>query len=920
MERSRVESLTKELFIIREELKTTSQNLIQKEKKLVDLEMSATANQQSALKTSELLTKTTEECKLLQYQLQEKNHQLEQLRHDHKEYEAKYSGVLKDLQTLQSEYEYCKSLMGNMQETYRENERFSHQIQQLKSEYDLLASQDNSKEKQLHLLTMELEKKEKTLSDLTTEKKEIAGRYEKLIYDLQAKENDLRVERDQHLQLESALAEQRNITSTLQKELDSLRNLTQKDDLRWNQNENLLKNQRNEMERVCGLFFQAVVKWDQILSGTLEVFEASNSSQHGSHGASTAGYDGKSFLRNGGYPSHGFLYSSSLPPSPETSEDLLPSSLILIERVQGKLERVDKIRSLFEKKTKELLSSMTIRVSHSDDRIEILSHKTSALQLQLQTVITQILHEKKIRDQSYQDLKTLQESVLKGHHDQLREHEARATELHLLYQTEKNKVSTLNHEISVLSEEVKIQQEELSKLHEAEEMLHQLSNQLTSITEANRLLSHESEEKSQRINDQCEDILRFKQENESHRANLAKLTSQIEVRDKMLTEQESLISSLKVEMQRLQQRQIHPELEKSIKESQDILKYSLGRLGSDQIQQAQPQPVPSLSSSSQVSKLVNENFVHLVDRLASLCQLTSQLVDETTHAWKSFDERYQLELGVRGHLSLSKPTSVSTEIEQSIYDLLNSNAKLSLQLQGVVNDFKRYVNDQETFSSRASEEPSILSTLQTTPAPLRSSQYPSTPLFSAIKDQSKLLASDLRIESYPASPLSHSLPFAARKEMSLPQTSSQTEHIRVQFQLPDTQHRQFRNHESTTPSSTSNQHGDRWGESTSRVSARSGVHRTDSVDDGWGTRSKLLFETREDDHYPSHYPSTPPSQIHQPKSTHSSSRRTVHLFGTESSSSISTPARQSTSRLTKLGQDLQNLANRLDQFDAKSRK
>lgn len=927
MERSRVESLTKELFIAREELKVTSQNLAQKDKKLSDLESNSSSSQQNALKTSELLTKTTEECKVLQYQLQEKNHQLEQIRQDYKDYEIKYTGILKDFHTLQSEYEYSKSLTGNLQNTYRENERYVHQIQQMKSDYDLLASQDHAKDKEISLLSTELDKKEKIVDDLNVEKKELAQKYERLLGELQEKEHELRHEKDQHLQLESALLEHRNITVSLQRELDNLRSMTQRDDLKWNQNENILKNQKNEIEKVCGILFQAVTRWDQVLSGALDTLDGPNSFPH-----APTPVDGRGYFRNSAFSSHGFGHTPS--PSPETFEDLLSSSLIIIERVQGKLERVEKIRNLFEKKTKEMMSAITLRVSHSDDRMEILSHKTSALQTQLQSVLTQVLNEKKIRDQGHQELKALQESLVRGHNEQIREHEARVSELHLLYQAEKNKVTTLNHEVSVLGEEIKIQQEELGKLHEAEEMLNKLSVQLSSLSDSHRQLSHELEEKSNQVAQQLEDIQHLRHENESYQQNLTRLTSQIEVRDKMLNDHESLISSLKVEIQQLQRRQINPELEKSIRESQDLLKYSLGRAGADY-----SQPSSQTSSTHLSERKVDNNFTQIVDRLTSLYHSVTKLVDETSRAWKSFDDRYSLELGVRGELTFAQSNSRSTEIEQSIYDLLNSNAKLALQLQGVVSDFKRYLETSpprlglgESHHSTvlpSSDMPSLF----TTPAPSRSlSQYPSTPLYSAVRDQPKLSANDLRIESHPASPLHHSIPSAARKDIissRIPHETPHSEHSRVHFQVPEAHSRSLRHSYDSLSSLDRDRQGERYNSSRgTSLTNRSTQHTNLAEDGGWITRSKLLFDATDSS------PSTPPmyprsSRPHESSSSTmtSSSRRTLHLFPSDpssavaaSSSSSPTPARQSASRLTKLGQDLQNLANRLDHFDVKSRR
>jgi hypothetical protein len=885
MERSRVESLSKELYVLREELKTTTLSSERKEKKLAELEGALALSNQNAQKTSELLAKASDECKHLQYQLTDKTTQLDSLTKEYKEHAVKGASLVNELNALQSENEYCKSLTVDLQETYRLNERYLHQIQQLKSEHDVLASQCTAFESQIDVIARELENKEKLIRVLTAEKKEFVDKHDQASREILQREAELRGERERLIQLEAAVTEHRNLTTSLQRELENHRDLTQREDLKWNQNENVLKNQKNDIDRVCGLFFQAAARWDTLLVHTLDIFELTTTtgSRHEPHRGVRDGYSSLYFERN-----------SSPALENNQAEQLLPSSLTLIERIQGKIERVERIRGLFEKKTKELVAIITQRVTHADDRIEILSHKLTSLQLQLQSVLSQVLKDKRTRDQSYQELKELQESILKGHAEQLREHEARSTELHLLHQTEKNKVASLSREVSVLTEEIQLQREELDRFHEAEQMLNKLSQQFTALSDSNRQMAQEADDKSRRLAVQSEDVARLSSECDSLEVSVARATSQIEMRDKMLAEQEAVISALKVEVQQLQQRQIHPELEQSLRESQDLLKNSMASRGGGY--------APAATSDGQ---RVEGNVPQLVDRLASLCQLTRQLVDETARTCQTFDEkRHLLELGLRGELPLSHSSSRGTELEQSIFDLLNSNARLALQVQALANEFKRTMSSPLNNSLGPAAPP-----YQTHPS-FSTTVAPKTPHLSTTRGNfNKFSSTDLRIESHPASPLHHSIPFSLLKDSS----AGTPQH--VQFHVSESQSRLSK----PTESARGNQ-SDRGRPALSRVRGTSTTSippPTPVVDpsqgDAWSQRSQLLFES-------------PGSLTSTPLPTHRSSlltpsRHTVHLFGGGSERlSSPTPARESASRLSKLGHDLQSLASRLDSFDSRARK
>jgi hypothetical protein len=894
MERSRVESLTKELYLLREELKTTAQSNDRKDKKLTELEAALALANQNAQRSSELLSKASDECKHLQYQLTDKSAQLDSLTKEHKESALKGVSLANELNSLQSENEYCKSLTADLQETYRLNERYLNQIQQLKADLDALGSQAAVFESQIEILTRELANKENMIRSVTTEKREFVHKHDQASHELLQREAELRGERERIIHLESALTEHRNLTTSLQRELENHRNLSQQEDLKWNRNENALKNQKNDIDRVCGLLFQATVRWDNLLVHTLDMFELTTAeSRYEPVMPPQRGRDLSLTMFLTGQHDR-----NSSPALDTSAEQLLPSSLTLIERIQGKLERVERIRGLFEKKTKELVASVTQRVTRADDRIEILSHKLSSLQLQLQSVLSQVLKDKRTRDQSYQELKELQESILKGHAEQLREHETRSTEVHLLYQTEKNKVTSLSREVSVLTEEINLQREELDRFHEAEQMLNKLSNQFTALSDSNRQMAQETDDKSRQLAVQSENLTRLSSECDGLQASLARATSQIEVRDKMLAEQEALLSGLKVEIQQLQQRQIHPELERSLRESQDLLKSSIVSRGGS-IVMTNPEPHPAASNR------MDGDLNQLVERLAGLCQLTRQLVDETTHICQAFDEkRHLLELGLRGEVPLSHSSSRSTELEQSLFDLLNSNAKLSLQVQALATEFKRTVSPLHVNSSAGQ------AALIRQPPSSYLSTAPRTPHLSATRgDFNKFSSTDLRIESHPASPLHHSAP------------STETPQ-RVQFQFPESQQRLSKPYDYSRTVESSRgifgTQGDRGRPAVRGTGGASIAPPTPVVDpspgDTWSQRSQLLFDS------PGSLSSSTPLPNHR-SSLATPSRHTVHLFGGGAERlSSPTPARESASRLSKLGQDLQSLATRLDSFDSKSKK
>ena len=690
LERSRVDSLTQELHTARKECDKWNKEAMSWKSRSEECSIRLEENSRRYDAAQETLQAQKEELMLLKHDSQNSRQSMESVRREMQQKSEKISTLEKEVLSLKEEISMLRSLTEGVEGTSRDNERLKsalanaqHEmsVQQLK--HDHVASTNMS-------LRSDLEKRDKRIQEMEEEASERSERLDSLSNDLNTCRVALSDEKSRSIALEAALKEHRVMSTNLQSELDNIKVQKLNEERRYSEEGSRLMHARSDFGKTCSVILHALLKWDRVLVLAMESFdihdrESNDSgylslSRNSGGGSSRSSSGAMSIWWNDSSPRSGNDTMMLVEEMMERPDELLQSSVAIVERIQVKVERLMKIRRLFEMKTTQLISVVESKFKHGQDTIELLSHKIGTMQHLVRNAEDIVLKEKKARDESNSSMRSFQESIVSGHTKQIRDLEEKCTEGALALQDSQHKVRSLEHEVHVLREEVSILTEEKDRLTDAEEVIEKLTAKFDDVAQSNQLMSHEIDDRGAQISDLKKRIREVTNDNDRLSAAATALKDQIELRDKVLNEQEAQLSGLRAEVNYLKQYQIDPKLEKSIIESQDVLRASLAtrhdgaehRLRDDR--------------SATVLQRVLSNISTLMDSAVRLVRDTQEMLQDFEDNHKSS----ALDLGTRHGLLVSSMRSGGTDaVDQNVLDLLNANAKLAVQLQHAINDIKK---------------------------------------------------------------------------------------------------------------------------------------------------------------------------------------------------------------------------------------
>jgi len=899
----RVDSLLQELDATRHQLREKSQLA---EKLLVE-----TTTKTEELKVVPRIMKDLEECRnnlnTLQAANQREHHEknqltsqteqlstaVETLRADLRQRENALQTAQNDNSRLIRDVTDLTSKADGVEVVSRENERLKGNVARLETEGLSLNHKISELKKELELAVKEHGKAVHERENIQDILRGVQNKLDAALDQQEALHIQDQSERERRSAAESALAETRAVLAQSRDELHSERAAKLEAQKHAERLGEETRDMRHSLGQAVVMSYNAMEEWDETLSEVLDgdMFAAITRSGHGkaSHHLRASHHGGvsSSLLLNENRSSELLTMST---------EQLLQRVAVRVERVGLKLQRTEKIRSLFMGQAEKLVDLVQQGMHNSQERITLYHHKLGESQSQFNKLKSAVHRDRKQRDDEAQELTQFKEVVLSQHTAQIRDSEIRFAQVTQQLEHEKSRSEELQRQVAAQSDELRSLQQINQRMHEDLEVLERtekivvdLSHRAGELGELNRSLNKDNEHKADVIMNFTKENSELKLELSSMVARAESLLQQLRSREDAIEESEAKLQGLVREIERLRTRQIHPDLAKTIQDTQSILQSAVRGSTS-----GMPPPLPratsfgSSTSGGSADKIAE--YLLQVDHLESVA---ADLIRRSSEMVVGFEAQ---------HMSSSRVTrgaAALTALKQEVYDLLDANSALSVQMQQLVADFKKSIRQlQLVGSATAQDAPRQLSghshehrshsALSGLGLESSASMFPSrralmTPSSVSVERTMAMNLDDLRLEN--RSPTKSPLKY---EDFSEPQYSSS---IRNTVNMSSTQRLA-----PTSPDVFASTSKSARFHSTPTVSATPSHSSAYKHDEGRHlTFDSTALRTGG---------GASTASAYQPASSYSAGAYTPN-----------TASRMSTNRLNKLGSDLEILAKKLDSYD-----
>ncbi|KAJ1438837.1 hypothetical protein B484DRAFT_392077 [Ochromonadaceae sp. CCMP2298] len=440
-----------------------------------------------------------------------------------------------------------------------------------------------------------------------------------------------------------------------------------------------LEEETREMRKSLGhatvMTYSAMQQWDELLSHVIDgdyFADLPRGISMGPYGASGGGFGatGSGYGAAGGFGS-GPRRSRSPMRSPmrerdrmsdplgeETDllsispEQLLQRVAVCIERVGLKLQRAEKIRSLFASQAEKLVLALQSNMHSAHEKVALYQHKLGDTQAQLQQIAHVVQRDRKQREEETRELHMFKEVVLAQHTAQLRDSELRFAQVAQDLDREKQRSEESKRQSGVQGEELRHMQqshqrlsEDMQKLEHAESIVHSLTGRVGELADTNRALQKEAHSKGALAEDLSKENSAFLQERSALLSRADQLMHQLRTKEDAIEEYDSKLQGLVREIERLRSRQIHPELAKTILDTQSILQTAVGGGGG-----AGKVSVTEAYDPVRRLQLVEQSVERLINRTAEMIEAGGDEVADLLQANARLVQQLQQVLGeVRKH-------------------------------------------------------------------------------------------------------------------------------------------------------------------------------------------------------------------------------------------------------------------------------
>lgn len=903
---ARVDSLLQELETTRHALREKSQLA---EKLLIE-----TTAKGEELKIVPRIMKDLDECRAnlnaLQAQVQREQHEkhqlsgqsdqlstaVEALRADLRQRETALQAAQSDNARLMRDVTDLTSKADSVEVVSRENERLKGNVARLETEGLSLNHKISELKRELERA---LEESNRTLHERQSLNDTLRTTQSKLDAALDQQEAlhiQDQSERERRSAAEAALTETRAVLTQAREELQAERVAKLEAQKHAQSLDEETREMRHSLGQACVMSYNAMEEWDESLSEVLDgdMFASisrgsasARSPHHSMHRSSHHSGVSSSLLLNESNRSSELLAMST--------EQLLQRVAVRIERVGLKLQRTEKIRALFVGQAEKLVDLMQQGMHNSQERITLYHHKLAESQGQLTKLQKVVQRDRKQREDESQELTHFKEVVLSQHTAQIRDSEIRFAQATQQLEHEKQRSEELQRQVAAQSDELRSLQQINQRMHEDLEVLERtekivmdLSHRAGELGELNRSLNRDTEHKAEVIMSLTKENSEVKLELSSMVARAENLLNQLRNRDEVIEESEGKLQGLVREIERLRTRQIHPDLAKTIQDTQSILQSAVR--GNNTVSASAPL---STRFTSGATASGSDKVVEYLLQVDQLEQTAADLIRRTSEMVTGFETH------MNNSRTMTRGAAALTALKQEVYDLLDANSALSVQMQQLVADFKKSIRQLNLVSSASAQDaPRLFSTTSAagshgatataTSDSSAASMFPTrralmTPSVSSLeRTTAGMHLDDLRSDA--RSPVKY-------EEFSEPQYTSS---IRKTLNMSTTQ--RLGAHETRAPASP---------DVFSSTSQSARYHSTPVISSAQGHAVNSAYKSDESRHL-----TFDTASVRAGHSTYAA----PSTYGA-GAYTPNTASRMSTNRLNKLGSDLEALAKKLDTYD-----
>jgi len=524
----------------------------------------------------------------------------------------------------------------SVEEVSRENEKLKSINASLKSELQEAGHKISDLSRDLLVAKAEMEKASRDLElGLSLKKTELDSARAELQRSLEQNSSEVLAREDVKATLladrqrlgaaEAALAEQRVFTDSMQAEhrtvvaelraeLDLLvqaKALVEKDkavaEREYMDSRLLLEKCKEDLSKAALTSFEVMAEWDATLT---DVLDGSQALHHNNElmmngagvnrrvgGNSMTPLSTKS-ARLGLFSQQFTHPASALEPQHlPNPEELAQAMAVLADRVQTKIDRVARMRAVFDAQAQRLADGLRSVVEAVQEKSSLLFHKVADAQLRVDGLKQVVDRDRRLHEGESSEMRAFRAEVMAEHATRLQEAEHKQAALAHAIELEKLKVEQAHEKLESFKateippllaraeqaeNETKIQQklcdelrEELEEYAHAESIVAGLAQRITDLEETNSQLARQIEEREETLANTKANIDDLASEKASLLSAVERGRTLLQTRESSLREAEARIVLLVQEVERLGARQINPELAQTLKETDSLLRVAV---------------------------------------------------------------------------------------------------------------------------------------------------------------------------------------------------------------------------------------------------------------------------------------------------------------------------------------------------------
>lgn len=294
-----------------------------------------------------------------------------------------------------------------------------------------------------------------------------------------ALEDALQEEKKKFTSSDAALSEHRSLTSKLSSELDDVKQSRNELDRRCREGLDKLDALREDIGKTCVMLSDALDVWDQQLEVLSDI--PNMAMEKLSLSIDIRGDKRSQAIRD--FISRSDLVSSVSITMQQHQEELTRANIIRIERFRMKIDRLLKLKQMFDAKSEALLKGVEGKIAIASDRMIVQSHRLTDVEGHFSKIKRTIERDNETRLADRDELRHFRESVLTEHTQQMQV-------ITQALEKERSQNDSLRNELQQASYDLREYQSHAGKLNEMEDMVNKLQSRLvTKSSSLIRLLS-----------------------------------------------------------------------------------------------------------------------------------------------------------------------------------------------------------------------------------------------------------------------------------------------------------------------------------------------------------------------------------------------------------------------------------------------